>query len=106
MDILGYDTDYSVIICKICKHALLPGKSAVTMHLNVYHQPLFAPRTIRAFVASLDCYQDPIEVVQLKRLPLDAPPHPLLEIFDNGLACKLCDRDPKILRTREAWQPI
>jgi hypothetical protein len=106
MDSLYYDADYAIVICTLCKYALHQGKSVIAEHLSAHHKELFAtPKEMRAYAKTFASYrQSRPEIVHMIHVPPDKAPHPHLELHSNGVACRLCDSEPKILCTRKGMQ--
>lgn len=100
-DILYYNPQYRVAICKPCRYALVPAE--IKTHLKTRHRDeegltrtRIADICRRMLVHPL---QHPELVSQIQVSPA-APPIPMLQLYDDGFCCKLCPpATPYICRT-------
>jgi hypothetical protein len=90
-DILHYDSQYRVVICRPCQCAVVPCE--IKSHLQRHHQKEegltkheIADLCRRFLIYPL---QSP-ELVSKIQVSPESPPIPFLRLYNDGFCCKLC----------------
>ena len=101
-NILHYDSQYGIIICRPCQYALVPRE--IKSHLQMHHQKEegLTRHEIAALCRRFLVYPlQPPELVSKIQVSPTSPPIPLLRIYHDGFCCKLCpSAKPYVCRTR------
>jgi hypothetical protein len=91
LDLLIFDSIYGVIICKLCKYAVVPRE--ITSHLRTHHRADGGLALHQIKAIHDQCLTYPSHPpVWIKEMPMPpyTPPVPFLHLYQGGFCCRLC----------------